>query len=154
MVNQLALSLNQPIHECDCEVNPHLDQFPLTNGQHVGCESLSLHPVGGDPPSGCGFALPAGARLAFGPQRVFCRGIPVGYTPDRPIRVAPVGAVDVFLSWRLAFFAGGHWCSQQGLGLRPGLPPPSLSPPLEGRAEAGGVGGVFLLVSPLWEAQV
>ena len=40
----------------------------------------SLHPVGGDPPSGCGFALPAGARLAFGPQRVLS-GYPCGVHP-------------------------------------------------------------------------
>ena len=38
----------------------------------------SLHPVGGEPPSGCGFTLPAGAGLASGPQRVSAGGVPVG----------------------------------------------------------------------------
>jgi hypothetical protein len=113
----------------------------------------SLHPVGGDPPSGCGFSLPAGAGLAFGPQRVLSGGIPVGNTPDRPPRVAPVGAIGAFLVVASRRLAGGHRRSQHGLGLQPGLPLPSLSPPQEGCAEAGGVEGVFLLVTPYWEAQ-
>ena len=155
LVKQLALSLNQPIHENDCEINPHLDQVPVTNGQHVGCESLQ--PSSRRRRSSKRMRLRSSSRGQIGiwSPACFVRGIPVGYTPDRPIRVAPVGAVGVFLVMAFSGFAGGHWCSQQGLGLRPGLPPPSLSPPLEGRAEAGGVGGgVFLLVSPLWEAQV
>jgi hypothetical protein len=94
------------------------------------------------------FALPAGAGLALGPQRV-----PVGNTPDRPLRVAPVGAGGAFNVLAGSGSSGGRRCPQHEVGLSPGLPLPSRSPPQEGREEVGGVEGVYLLVTPYWEAQ-
>ena len=62
----------------------------------------SLHPVGGDPPSGCGFALPAGAGLAFGPQRVLS-GVSLWGTPQIGLFASRQSALlACFLSWRLA----------------------------------------------------
>jgi hypothetical protein len=85
----------------------------------------------------------AGAGLAFGPQRVLSGGLPLGNTTDRPLRVAPFGAIGAFLVMASSGLAGGHRRSQHGLGLQPGIPLPSLSPPQEGCAEAGGVEGGF-----------
>jgi hypothetical protein len=84
---------------------------------------------------------------------VFCQVISLWGTPQIDLRVAPVGAIGAFHVMASSGLAGGHRRSQHGLGLLPGLPLPSHSPPQRVVRKLEVSRGVFLLVTPYWEAQ-
>jgi hypothetical protein len=100
-----------------------------------------LRSVGGEPPGGCGIALPVSAGLASRQQRVSSNLDLVGNTPDRPLRVAPVGAVGALYVLAGSGLTGSHRRLQREVELPSGLPLPSHSPHREGCEEAGGVEG-------------
>ena len=135
--------------------------FPLGSSEYAAPLSLLSHApiagllsVGGDPPGRCGVALPAGAGLAPGFQRRQSDGVPVGDTPDRPLRFASVGAVSPIYVMASGGRARGCRRSQHGLGFIVWSSSSHPSPPFEGGGKLEVSGGVLLLVTPHWEAQM
>jgi hypothetical protein len=64
-----------------------------------------------------------------------------GSPPDRPLRISPFGADEPLLLLGRRGRSRSHRRSQPEVGLRPGLPLPSDSPPQEGCQEAGKIEG-------------
>jgi hypothetical protein len=109
-------------------------------GRHATHPSR-LHSVRGEPPGRCGIALPVSAGLASRRQRVSSDIDLVGNTPDRPLRVAPVGANGVLYVLTGSGLTGNHRRPFHGVELPSDLPLTFHSPPQEGCEEAGGVEG-------------
>jgi hypothetical protein len=103
--------------------------------------SAGLHTIGGEPPGGCSFTFPVGARLAPRSPSFLADFVPVGSTPDRPLFVPPVGADDALHVLEGRRLSGSHQRVQHVMGLHAGLPLSSHSPPQEGCEEAGVVKG-------------